>query len=91
VLMKTNNSNSTNLAVLVLRKDKVETPHFRVPTWMPVLGIVSCLLLLSQQGADTWLRAGALILVGVVLHVSARAGGVRPVAPADIELAHERT
>jgi len=81
---------STNLAVLVLRKDKVETSHFRVPTWMPVLGIVSCLLLLSQQGLDTWLRAGALILVGVVLHVCARAGGVRPVAPADIELAHEK-
>lgn len=81
---------STNLAVLVLRKDKVQTPHFRVPTWMPVLGIASCLLLLSQQGLDTWLRAGALILIGVVLHVSARAGGVRPVAPADIELAHEK-
>ncbi|WP_342655454.1 APC family permease [Pseudomonas sp. F3-2] len=81
---------STNLAVLVLRKDKVQTPHFRVPTWVPVLGIASCLLLLSQQSLDTWLRAGALLLVGVVLHAITRAGGVRPVAPADIELAHEK-
>ena len=81
---------STNLAVLVLRKDKVQTPHFRVPTWVPVLGIASCLLLLSQQSLDTWLRAGALLLVGVVLHAISRAGGVRPVAPADIELAHEK-
>jgi amino acid transporter len=81
---------STNLAVLVLRKDKVQTPHFRVPTWVPVLGIASCLLLLSQQSLDTWLRAGALLLVGVVLHAITRAGGVHPVAPADIELAHEK-
>ncbi|WP_256600763.1 MULTISPECIES: APC family permease [unclassified Pseudomonas] len=82
---------STNLAVLVLRKDKVQTPHFRVPTWMPVLGIVSCLLLLSQQSMGTWLRAGALILVGVGLHAAARAGGVKPVVPTDIEPAHEKT
>ncbi len=81
---------STNLAVLVLRKDKVQTPHFRVPTWMPVLGIVSCLLLLSQQGLDTWFRAGALILVGVVLHLSARASGVRPIDHTDIPSAHEK-
>lgn len=59
---------STNLAVLVLRRDKITEPHFRVPTWVPVLAIISCLILLSQQGIDTWLRGGALILLGVLLY-----------------------
>ena len=59
---------STNLAVLVLRRDPVDKDHFRVPTWVPVLAIVSCLILLSQQSLDTWLRGGALMLLGVVLY-----------------------
>lgn len=59
---------STNLAVLVLRRDQVVEEHFRVPTWVPVLAIVSCLVLLSQQGLETWLRAGALILLGMLLY-----------------------
>lgn len=65
---------STNLAVLVLRRDKVEERHFRVPTWVPVLAILSCLVLLSQQSLETWLRAGALIAVGVVLYGLTRMG-----------------
>jgi APA family basic amino acid/polyamine antiporter len=69
---------STNLAVLVLRRDHVEEQHFRVPTWVPVLAIVSCLILLSQQSMETWLRAGALIAVGVVLYGCTRLG--KPVA-----------
>lgn len=59
---------STNVAVLVLRRDRVEEDHFRVPTFVPVLAIVSCLVLLRQQGWETWLRAGALIIVGMLLH-----------------------
>ncbi len=59
---------STNVSVLVLRRDRVEEDHFRVPTFVPVLAIVSCLVLLSQQGWETWLRAGALIIVGMLLH-----------------------
>jgi amino acid transporter len=69
---------STNLAVLILRRDKVEADHFRVPTWVPVLAIVSCLILLTQQSAETWLRAGVLILVGVALYFLARVDGSRP-------------
>jgi APA family basic amino acid/polyamine antiporter len=69
---------STNLAVLILRRDKVEADHFRVPTWVPVLAIVSCLILLTQQSAETWLRAGVLILVGVALYFLARVDGTRP-------------
>ncbi|MBD8493293.1 APC family permease [Pseudomonas syringae] len=59
---------STNLAVLVLRRDPVGEAHFRVPTWVPVLAIVSCLVLLSQQSLDTWLRGGGLMLLGAVLY-----------------------
>nr|WP_288465960.1 amino acid permease [uncultured Pseudomonas sp.] len=77
---------STNLAVLVLRRDKVAADHFRVPTWVPVLGVASCLLLMSQQGAQTWLRAGALLLVGVVLYGISRAGGVKPLKAEDYKV-----
>ncbi|PZW40242.1 APC family permease [Pseudomonas sp. URMO17WK12:I2] len=77
---------STNLAVLVLRRDKVAEDHFRVPTWVPVLGVASCLLLMTQQDAQTWLRAGALLLVGVMLYVVTRAGGVKPLKAEDYKV-----
>ncbi|XUK68194.1 Amino acid permease [Pseudomonas yamanorum] len=54
--------------MLVLRRDKVAEQHFRVPIWVPVLAVVSCLILLSQQGLDTWLRGGALLLLGMLLY-----------------------
>ena len=63
---------STNLAVLVLRRDTVEEAHFRVPTWVPVLAIVSCLILLSQQSLETWLRGAALMVVGILLYACTR-------------------
>lgn len=59
---------ATNLAVLVLRKDRIAEPHFRTPTVMPVLAILSCLLLLAQQSAGTWLRAGLLLGLGIILY-----------------------
>jgi amino acid transporter len=34
-----------NIAVLVLRKDRVEQPHFRTPSVLPVLGALSCAFL----------------------------------------------
>ena len=63
---------STNVAVLVLRRDTVEHPHFRVWTAVPVLGVASCILLLSQQSAKVWLFAAILLAVGVLLYFSAR-------------------
>ncbi|HEU4459764.1 MAG TPA: APC family permease [Methylibium sp.] len=59
---------STNLAVLVLRRDGVTRPHFRAPTVLPVLALASCALLLTQQSAGAWLRAGALLAAGAVLY-----------------------
>lgn len=76
---------STNVAVLVLRRDRVDHKHFRVPAVIPVLGVISCLVLLTQQSAEIWLRAGILVAVGVVLYfvstMVARRGG----SPAGVE------
>ena len=66
---------SANVSVLVLRRDRVEHDHFRVWTFVPVLGIASCVLLLTQQSAQVWLLAGALLAVGVVLYLLARRFG----------------
>lgn len=66
---------STNIAVLVLRRDEVAHRHFRVWTFVPVLGVASCVLLLTQQSAQVWLFAAILLAVGVVLYRVAR--GVR--------------
>ena len=63
---------STNVAVLVLRRDPVEHAHFRVPTFIPLLGVASCVLLLSQQTGRVWLYGLGLLLVGVVLYAVAR-------------------
>lgn len=69
---------STNLAVLILRRDRVEATHFRVPTWVPILAIVSCVVLLTQQSAGTWVRAGALVLVGCFLYALTLLGKTSP-------------
>lgn len=64
---------STNIAVLVLRRDTVEHPHFRVWTVVPVLGVASCLLLLTQQTARVWLISAILLAVGAGLFLITRA------------------
>ena len=66
---------STNLAVLVLRRERTEAPHFRVWTPVPVLGILSCVVLATQQSAGTYLRAGVLVLVGLALYGLSRLSG----------------
>ena len=63
---------SANVSVLVLRRDPVDHPHFRVWTFVPVLGIASCVLLLTQQRPVVWLFAAILLAVGVVLSLVAR-------------------
>src|SRR5690606_31031978 len=59
-----------NIAVLVLRKDKVEHEHFRAPTWVPVVGAITCALLVGPwTGRDPiqYAIAGVLLALGVVL------------------------
>src|SRR3712207_7958903 len=40
--------------------------HFAIPTVVPVLGAVTCVLLLTQQDAGVWVRALGLLAVGAV-------------------------
>ena len=68
---------STNVAVLVLRRDRVDHDHFRVWSVVPVLGVASCVLLLTQQTATVWLFAAILLAVGAVLYLGARAAARR--------------
>lgn len=63
---------STNIAVLVLRRERVGHEHFRAWTALPVLAVLSCLVLLTQQSAEVWLRGGIIVAVGVVLYVITR-------------------
>ncbi|GAB3615526.1 APC family permease [Okibacterium endophyticum] len=68
---------SVNTAVLVLRRETVEHDHFRVWTFVPVLGIGSCILLLTQQSPTVWLCGLAMVAVGVVLYLVARRSTAR--------------
>lgn len=68
---------STNVAVLVLRRDPVEHRHFRAPTVLPVLGVVACVALLTQQEAGVWLRAAILLVIGAVLFAVTRRSSSR--------------
>ncbi|MEU4829526.1 APC family permease [Streptosporangium sp. NPDC023615] len=59
-----------NVAVLVLRKDRVDHDHFRAPSWMPILGALVCLVLvlpITGRAADVYVRAGVLLAIGALL------------------------
>ena len=85
-----------NGAVLLLRRDVVNHSHFTTPTVLPVLGILSCLLVLYQvvrdditTGSAQVVTLGVVLLgVGLVLYVINRMiGGNREVAfdPAQLD------
>ena len=63
---------AVNVSVLVLRRKPVDHPHFRVWTFVPVLGIASCVLLLTQQEPIVWLFGAIALAVGGVLYAVAR-------------------
>ncbi|MBB4688042.1 APC family permease [Amycolatopsis jiangsuensis] len=59
-----------NIAVLILRRDKMSHRHFRAPTVVPVLAAVCCLYLVSPfsgRPAQDYRVAGILLAVGVLL------------------------
>ena len=58
---------TVNVSVLVLRRDTVPIPHFRAPTVMPVIGIVVSLALMTTKDAETFGRAGILLVAGALL------------------------
>lgn len=60
----------------MLRRDAAADPeHFRAPHFAPWLAIASCLALLSQQSASTWLRAGVLVAIALALYALNRLAG----------------
>ncbi|MEU7156649.1 APC family permease [Streptomyces chrestomyceticus] len=59
-----------NVAVLVLRRDRVPHPHFRTPTVFPVLGAAGALLLaspLADRAVEVYVRAAVLVVIGIAL------------------------
>ena len=59
-----------NVAVLVLRSDKVEHKHFHTPTIVPILGAVTCAFLVGPwTGRDPqqYLIAAILLAIGIAL------------------------
>ncbi|WP_306225908.1 APC family permease [Bosea beijingensis] len=61
-----------NVAVLVLRKDTVDHQHFRTPTFLPIIGAISCAFLAGPwtgRASVQYTIAGVLIGVGVLLWV----------------------
>lgn len=61
-----------NVAVLVLRKDKVDHDHFRTPTFLPIVGAITCAFFAGPwTGRDPvqYQIAGVLLAIGVVLWV----------------------
>ena len=64
-----------NIAVLVLKRDKVDHEHFRTPVWVAVAGAATCAFLVGPwTGRDPaqYLIAAVLIGIGVVLWVVTR-------------------
>jgi APA family basic amino acid/polyamine antiporter len=84
-----------NVAVLILRRDPVDHKHFRTPTFLPVIGALSCAFLAGPwTGRDPaqYRIAGILIGIGLVLWLVTvlvnRAGGLQPLPPEQIPEHH---
>jgi basic amino acid/polyamine antiporter, APA family len=74
-----------NISVLVLRRDAVDHPHFRTPTALPVLGAIVSLVLITQNEAAVFLRAGILLVIGAALWlINWLAGGRTDKGAADL-------
>ena len=60
-----------NVAVLVLRRDRIDRKHFRAGRVLPVIGVVTCTWLVlpvsSGRGAEQYTIAGGLLALGIVL------------------------
>ncbi|MEU6728773.1 APC family permease [Nonomuraea wenchangensis] len=67
---------AVNVAVLVLRRDRLEVAHFNAGRVLPVLGTVTCLYLVlpwsSGRPAGQYEIAGVLLVLGVALWLVTR-------------------
>ncbi|MGH8543552.1 MAG: APC family permease, partial [Gammaproteobacteria bacterium] len=78
-----------NIAVLVLRRDRVDHEHFRAPKFLPILGALSCAFLAGPWTGRNPVQyeiAGILIGIGIVLWLvtvlANRATGQKSAEPA---------
>ena len=65
-----------NVAVLVLRREPSDHEHYRTPTALPVLGVITCVVLASPfvgREGSVYLTTGILLAIGVVLWLVNRA------------------
>ena len=58
-----------NISVLVLRKDTVDHDHFTVPSFVPIVGAIGAAVVLTQPDAETYARAGLIMLLGVIIFI----------------------
>lgn len=56
---------AVNIAVLVLRTDRVKHQHFRAPSAIPVIGAGVSVALMTTKDAEIFARAAALLAVGL--------------------------
>jgi basic amino acid/polyamine antiporter, APA family len=84
-----------NVAVLVLRRDRVDHQHFRTPTILPVLGAVFCAFLTGPWTGRAIVQyhvAGVLLGIGIVLWLVTiivnRMTGVKRAEPDTEHLCH---
>ncbi len=61
-----------NIAVLVLRRDPIDRPHFKAPTGLPVVGAVACAFLAgpwarSEDNQQQYKIAAIMLGIGIVL------------------------
>ncbi len=66
---------AVNVSALLLRRDRVGHEHFEVPFALPLLGIGACSVVMTQIEGETWLRAGALLCLGLGLWAVQRIAG----------------
>jgi amino acid transporter len=56
-----------NVSVLVVRRDGVAHEHFRAPSLLPAIGAVVSIAVMFTKDGEIFVRAGALLLLGVLL------------------------
>jgi amino acid transporter len=59
-----------NVVVLVLRRQPYDGPHFRAPTFLPIIGALACFFFVtpvSGRATEQYGVAGVLLVIGVVL------------------------
>jgi amino acid transporter len=75
---------AVNVSALLLRKERVGHDHFEVPALVPVLGIAACSIVMTQIAGGTWVRAGALLFLGIALWSGERIAAKVRTGPAKV-------